>query len=600
MNTYIRYAIVVIFSTMFILLVYNVWLIENTPPYIPYSDLVSKVKKNEIKSLHIKGNEIRGLNKFNENFSTYAPELGSLMKEIEDKDLILTAENDKASEVWQFVNSLMPMLLLLGGWFIYVRFKSGKTAFAKQAKSQLKASDKTITFNDVAGIPEAKEELLEVVSFLKTPQKYTSLGGRIPKGVLLQGQPGTGKTLLAKAIAGEANVPFYSISGSDFVEMYVGVGASRVREMFREAKKNSPCIIFIDEIDAVGRSRSAAESLGGQDEREQTLNALLVEMDGFGSNETVIVVAATNRPDVLDTALLRPGRFDRQITIPLPDIKGRLEILKVYAKKVKLAQTVDLEIIAKNTPGFSGAELANMVNEAALMAARKGKSTVENVEFEQAQDKITMGIERKSAVLSPDEKNATAYHEAGHAILAKFLPKADPIHKISIIPRGRALGITQQMPIDDRHTYSKDYLKNRIIILMGGKVAEELVLQQQTTGASNDLQAATEIASKMVCEWGMSKLGPVAYAIQNEGFLGGAGKMRTMSESKAKQIDDEINELLMDCYNEAKAMLGEKIKFLNRLAEVLLIQETLEADDLDIILQCYYQNIERERKKTNE
>lgn len=587
MNTYIRYAIIAILSTAFALFVYNVWLIENMPPYIPYSDLISKIKKNEVSFIHLKGNEVRIVTRLDEKFSSYAPDVAQLMNVLHDRNVTITAENNNPSELWHFLNNLLPMLILLGGWLIYVRFKSGKMAFSNQAMSQLKP-DKSVTFNDVAGIPEAKEELQEIVEFLKNPKKYKALGGRIPKGVLLQGLPGTGKTLLAKAIAGEANVPFYSISGSDFVEMYVGVGASRVREIFRNAKKHAPCIIFIDEIDAVGRSRTAAENVGGQDEREQTLNALLVEMDGFGSNETIIVVAATNRPDILDPALLRPGRFDRQIIVPLPDIKGRLEILKVYAKRVKLAPKVDLEGIAQKTPGFSGADLANLVNEAALAAARKGKSAIENVEFEEAQDKITMGIERKSLMLSQEERKVTAYHEAGHAILAKILPKTDPLNKISIIPRGRALGITQQIPIDDRHTYSLEYLINRIMILMGGKIAEELVLNQQTTGASNDLHLATNIATKMVCEWGMSRLGPITYSIQDEGFIASFSKNRNISEAKTKEIDDAISEIIFNCYNEAKNVLRENIELLNKLANTLLLQETLEADDLDIFFQCYY------------
>lgn len=587
MNTYIRYAIIAILSTAFALFVYNVWLIENMPPYIPYSDLISKIKKNEVSFIHLKGNEVRIVTRLDEKFSSYAPDVAQLMNVLHDRNVTITAENNNPSELWHFLNNLLPMLILLGGWLIYVRFKSGKMAFSNQAMSQFKP-DKSVTFNDVAGIPEAKEELQEIVEFLKNPKKYKALGGRIPKGVLLQGLPGTGKTLLAKAIAGEANVPFYSISGSDFVEMYVGVGASRVREIFRNAKKHAPCIIFIDEIDAVGRSRTAAENVGGQDEREQTLNALLVEMDGFGSNETIIVVAATNRPDILDPALLRPGRFDRQIIVPLPDIKGRLEILKVYAKRVKLAPKVDLEGIAQKTPGFSGADLANLVNEAALAAARKGKSAIENVEFEEAQDKITMGIERKSLMLSQEERKVTAYHEAGHAILAKILPKTDPLNKISIIPRGRALGITQQIPIDDRHTYSLEYLINRIMILMGGKIAEELVLNQQTTGASNDLHLATNIATKMVCEWGMSRLGPITYSIQDEGFIASFSKNRNISEAKTKEIDDAISEIIFNCYNEAKNVLRENIELLNKLANTLLLQETLEADDLDIFFQCYY------------
>jgi len=444
-----------------------------------------------------------------------------------------------------------------------------------------------ITFEDVAGIPEAKEELVETVEFLKQPGKCTKLGGRIPRGVLLQGPPGTGKTLLAKAIAGEAGVPFYTMSGSDFVEMFVGVGASRVRSLFDQAKKKAPCIIFIDEIDAVGRSRGAAGAQAGQDEREQTLNALLVEMDGFKSGETVIIVAATNRPDILDPALLRPGRFDRQVNILPPDVKGREEILRVHAKTLIMGKDVKLQQVAASTPGFTGAELANLMNESALMAARKNKDFIYTSDIEEAKDKILMGAERKGMVISEQEKKVTAYHEAGHAIVAELLPEADPVHKITIIPRGRAMGVTQQVPLDDRHSYSKEYLRSRIMTLLGGRTAEEIVFNQFTTGASNDLQSATEIATKMICEWGMSDLlGPRAYVVADQGFLQTGTVKRSYSEETAQAIDMEINKIIEDCYQETMIILEGKIAHLHKLAETLLLSETIDAEQVNIILKC--------------
>ena len=436
------------------------------------------------------------------------------------------------------------------------------------------------------GIEEAKSELEEIVSFLRDSTKYTRLGGRLPKGVLLQGPPGTGKTLLARAIAGEAKVPFFSISGSDFVEMFVGVGASRVRDLFKQAKKSAPCIIFIDEIDAVGGHRASGSAAGGQDERQQTLNALLVEMDGFESGQTVVLVAATNRPDVLDPALLRPGRFDRQVTILPPDKKGREQILDVHVRKVTMADNVKLTDIAATTPGFTGAELANLVNEAALHAARKGKDAVGFEDIEEAKDRIMMGAERKGIVISEEERRTTAYHEAGHAVLARLLPNTDPLHKITIIPRGRALGMTQQIPLDDRHSYSKEFLTNRIKIMLGGRTAEEIVFNQFTTGASNDIQSATSIATKMICEWGMSeKMGPRAYTRENQGFLAGEQERLLYSEGTAGAIDEEINSLIETCYQEAMIILEGRIDSLHKLAEVLMEEETLDAEEVDIILQ---------------
>lgn len=427
---------------------------------------------------------------------------------------------------------------------------------------------------------------METVEFLRDSTRYTRLGGRIPKGVLLQGPPGTGKTLLAKAIAGEAGVPFYSLSGSDFVEMYVGVGASRVRNLFEQAKKNSPCIVFIDEIDAVGRSRGGGMGQGGADEREQTLNALLVEMDGFQSDETVIIVGATNRPDVLDPALRRPGRFDRQVTILPPDVKGRAMILAVHAKHVKMAPDVTMDIIATTTPGFTGAELANLMNEAALMAARKDKEQVDLVDIEEAKDKILMGAERKGMVIRDEEKKVTAYHEAGHALVAMLLPEADPVHKITIIPRGRAMGVTQQVPLDDRHSYSREYLLDRIKILLGGRTAEEVVFNRFTTGASNDLQVATDIATRMVCEWGMSPvLGPRAYVAADQGFLGGRQQHLAYSESTGQLIDAEINKIIEDCLQETMILLQGKEEFLHNLARHLLARETMNGDEVEEIMR---------------
>jgi len=443
-----------------------------------------------------------------------------------------------------------------------------------------------VTFQDVAGIEEAKGELEEIIEFLRDAKRFTKLGGRIPKGVLLVGQPGTGKTLLARAIAGEANVPFFSISGSDFVEMFVGVGASRVRDLFNQGKKNAPCIIFIDEIDAVGRHRGAGLG-GGHDEREQTLNQLLVEMDGFESNGGVIVISATNRPDVLDPALLRPGRFDRQIVVPIPDVKGREEILGVHTKKTVLGKTIDLSVIARGTPGFSGADLANLVNEAALIAAKQNKKEIEIADLEEAKDKVLMGVERRSMIIPYAERRNTAYHEAGHALVAKMTPNSDPIHKVTIIPRGRALGLTQQLPIDERHTYSKEYLLNDITILLGGRAAEELVLNHQTTGAGNDIERATDIARKMVCEWGMSEnLGPLNYGKKEELiFLGKEmQRQRDFSETTAKEIDEELKSMVTKCFEKAKALIVNNVDALHAIATALLDKEVLDGQEIDDIL----------------
>jgi len=568
------------------ILVYKTWEMETTPPSISYSSFLTSIDKKEITEVHIKGGVVTGTDSFQRSFSTFAPDVENLIPRLTSHGVTIVTEPVKPSHWGQFLVTTLPILLMVGLWmFLNIKHQQSgkKSGFDKNKTSQ--DPKKRVMFTDVAGIPEAKEELIEIVDFLKNPTEYTKLGGQIPKGVLLQGPPGTGKTLLAKAIAGEAGVPFFSMSGSDFVEMFVGVGASRVRELFKQAKKDAPCIVFIDEIDAVGRRRGAgADSAGGQDEREQTLNALLVEMDGFQSGQTVIIVAATNRPDILDPALLRPGRFDRQITILPPDVKGRQRILEIYGKKMTMSSDIDLAHIANTTPGFTGAELANLINEAALLAARKKKNAIELSDMEDAKDKILMGTERKGMVISDKERRFTAYHEAGHAIVALTLPETDPINKVTIVPRGRAMGMTQQTPIDDRHAYSKEYLSNRIKILLGGRTAEELVFNQYTTGASNDLQMATDIATKMICEWGMSdSLGPRAYTTSDEGFLGNGGAQRVYGDETARAIDMEINQLIENCYQEAMIILEGKRNMLDRMAEILLSEETIDADEIAII-----------------
>ena len=488
---------------------------------------------------------------------------------------------------------IIPIAVFVFIWLFLMRqMQAGGNKALSFGKSKARlASDKSvkITFADVAGIDEAKDEVQEIIDFLKSPQKFSKLGGKIPKGVLVVGAPGTGKTLLAKAIAGEAGVPFFSISGSDFVEMFVGVGASRVRDLFDQAKKNAPCIIFIDEIDAVGRHRGAGLG-GGHDEREQTLNQLLVEMDGFEGNKGVIILAATNRPDVLDPALLRPGRFDRQIVVPIPDVKGRLEILKVHSKNIPLDENVKLEVLARGTPGFSGADIANLVNEAALIAARKSKNKVEMSDFESAKDKVLMGVERKSMIINETEKRNTAYHEAGHALVAKLTPGTDPIHKVSIIPRGRALGVTQQLPIDDRYTYSKDYLIKTLAVLLGGRAAEEIALSHMTTGAGNDLERATGLARRMVTEWGMSeKLGPLTFGKKDEQiFLGREiAKHKDYSEKTAEDIDEEVKNLVTDAYKTAHSLLENNRDMLETFAKTLLEKETMDAFDIDKLIEGF-------------
>ncbi len=562
---------------------------ESRSTNISYSDFINMVKNGAVVEVTIRGNNITGIS-VQGPFKTYAPYDPDLIKLLMKHKVRITAKPVEGNSWIQVLLSWIPMLLLIGVWIFFMRqmqVGGGKAlSFGKSRARLINESHEKVTFDDVAGIDEAKEELQEVVDFLKDPKKFTRLGGRIPKGILLVGSPGTGKTLLAKAIAGEAGVPFFSISGSDFVEMFVGVGAARVRDLFMQGKKNAPCIIFIDEIDAVGRHRGAGLG-GGHDEREQTLNQLLVEMDGFESNQGVIVISATNRPDILDPALLRPGRFDRQIVVPVPDIKGREEIFKVHIRKKRVSEDVDVSVLARGTPGFTGADIENMVNEAALIAARKGKDKIEMEDFEEAKDKVLMGIERKSMLISDEEKKITAYHEAGHALVAKLIPNTDPIHKVTIIPRGRALGITQQLPEDERHTYSKEYLLSSLCVLLGGRVAEEIALGTQTTGAENDLERATEIARRMVCEYGMSEnLGPVTFGRREEQiFLGKEiARHKDYSELTAQKIDEEIRRILLNAYNKTKKLLQENRTKLDRLANALLEKETLTSQEIDQII----------------
>ena len=561
---------------------------------IIYSEFLSHVEKSQLSEVTIQGENITGKMADGTSFKTYAPKDPGVVALLKEKGVRIAAKPAEDSPWYMtLLVSWLPMLLLIGVWIFFMRqMQSGggkAMAFGKSRARLVNDKSKKITFLDVAGIEEAKAELQEVIDFLRDPKKYTRLGGRIPKGLLLIGPPGTGKTLLARAIAGEADVPFLSISGSDFVEMFVGVGASRVRDLFVQGKKNAPCIIFIDEIDAVGRHRGAGLG-GGHDEREQTLNQLLVEMDGFESNEGVILVSATNRPDVLDPALLRPGRFDRQVVVPLPDVRGREKILGVHARKTPLADDVDFAIIARGTPGFSGADIENLVNESALYAARFNKDKISMSDFEYAKDKVMMGTERKSMVISDEEKKNTAYHETGHALVARMLPGTDPIHKITIIPRGRALGLTQQLPIDEKHTYPREYLLNNIVILLGGRAAEEIILKDFTTGAGNDIERATSLARKMVCEWGMSEeLGPLSYGKKEEQiFLGREfASHEDYSEETAKRIDKEVNRIVISSYERAKNTLSEHLDLLNKVAMILLEKEVLSGQELDEIIKAH-------------
>ena len=562
-------------------------------PEVVFSDFMTAVDKSDVAEVTIQGHNLRGKYHNGERFKTYAPDDPDLVKTLRDKGVKITAKPEDG-DPWYVVLFVQwfPMLLLIGVWIFFMRqmqVGGGKAmSFGKSRAKLLSENTQKVTFNDVSGIDEAKEELEEIIAFLKDPKKFTKLGGRIPKGVLLVGSPGTGKTLLARAIAGEAGVPFFSISGSDFVEMFVGVGASRVRDLFVQGKKNAPCIIFIDEIDAVGRHRGAGLG-GGHDEREQTLNQLLVEMDGFETNEGVILIAATNRPDVLDPALLRAGRFDRRVVVPRPDVKGREGILRVHTRRVPLADDVDMALLARSTPGFAGADLENLVNEAALLAARRNSDRVTMADFEVAKDKVMMGAERKSMIMSQEEKRNTAYHEAGHALVAKLLPGADPVHKVSIIPRGMALGVTMQVPLDDRHSYTRDYILNSLAIRFGGRAAEELILGHVTTGAADDIEKATDWARKMVCEWGMSdKLGPMTFGKKEEQIFLGRDftQLQDYSEHTAVEIDGEVRRTIQEAYQQAKDLLSANIDVLHKIAEALLEKEVLDGAEIDEIIRA--------------
>ena len=563
-----------------------------------FSDFLAKIENNEVSEVVIRGLHIYGTLKSGSKFRVYAADDPDLIKTLHGRHVRIIVKPPEEPP-W-YVTLLMtwgPFMLFIGLWVLFMRQMQmgGNRAFSfGKSRAHLLAEDrKKVTFSDVAGIDEAKAEVEEIIQFLKDPAKFQKLGGRIPKGVLVVGPPGTGKTLLAKAIAGEASVPFFSISGSDFVEMFVGVGASRVRDLFEQGKKHAPCIIFIDEIDAVGRHRGAGLG-GGHDEREQTLNQLLVEMDGFETTAGVILVAATNRPDVLDPALLRPGRFDRQIVVNRPDVRGRNEILKVHTKKIPMSPDVQIDVLSRGTPGFSGADLENLINEAALLAARKEKNAVDMSDFEQSKDKVLMGAERRSMVISEEDRRVTAYHESGHALVAKLLPSTDPIHKVTIIPRGRALGLTMQLPTDDRHNYRKEYLYNMLAIMMGGRAAEELVLHEITTGAGNDIEKATDLARRMVCEWGMSDvMGPITFGSkEQEIFLGREiAQHRDYSESTAIAIDQEVRQLITENYERAKQLIEENRPVLETLAKTLLERETLDASEVDQIFRAHAEGV---------
>ena len=564
-------------------------------PDVKFSAFLDDVDNGRVREVDIRKSEIRVTQIDGYPYRTYTPpgyNSYNLVNDLRKKGIVIGSENSESSPVMSWMIQGLIVIIVVGVmWIFFMRQMQvgGNKAlsFGKSRAKLLTSQQKRVTFRDVAGVDEAREELQEIIDFLKDPQKFIKLGGRIPKGVLLMGPPGTGKTLLARAIAGEANVPFFSISGSDFVEMFVGVGASRVRDLFEQGKKNAPCIIFIDEIDAVGRHRGAGLG-GGHDEREQTLNQLLVEMDGFETNEGVILVAATNRPDVLDPALLRPGRFDRRIVVQRPDLKGREGILSVHTRKVPLAPDVDTRKIARGTPGFSGADLANLVNEAALIAARLNRKAVLHADFEYAKDKVLMGAERRSMIITDEEKRSTAYHEAGHALVAHLLPNTDPVHKVTIIPRGRAMGLTQQLPLDDRYNYSKDFLENMIAICLGGRISEELTLSQITTGAENDLETATDLARKMVCEWGMSlELGPVSFGKKEEAiFLGREfSQQNVISPETAIKIDQEIKRIIVSNYDRARTLLVENKHLLEKIAEALLERETLDTEEIRLICE---------------
>ncbi|MCR5563906.1 MAG: ATP-dependent zinc metalloprotease FtsH [Desulfovibrio sp.] len=561
---------------------------------ISYTDFLARVESGQVVSVTVQGSNLTGKTSSNQTVQTYAPRDAGLVERLMQKNVEIKAEPpEEQSWYMTLLASWFPMLLLVGVWVFFMRKMqdgSGKAMSFGRSRARLLNQDgneNRVTFADVAGVDEAKEELSEVVEFLSNPKKFTRLGGRIPKGVLLVGPPGTGKTLLARAVAGEAGVPFFSISGSDFVEMFVGVGASRVRDLFVQGKKNAPCLIFIDEIDAVGRKRGAGLG-GGHDEREQTLNQLLVEMDGFESNEGVILIAATNRPDVLDPALLRPGRFDRQVVVPTPDLNGRKHILGVHTKRTPLAKDVDLAVIARGTPGFSGADLENLVNEAALQAAKANKDTLCMRDFEFAKDKVLMGRERRSLILSDEEKRITAYHEGGHALAARLLPGSDPVHKVTIIPRGRALGVTMQLPDEDRHGYSRTYLRNNLVVLLGGRVAEEIIFDDVTTGASNDIERVTTTARKMVCEWGMSdSIGTLAIGETGEEvFIGREWvQNKNYSEDTARLVDAEVKRIVEEAHERCRTLLQDNIETLHSIARALLDRETITGADLDRLME---------------
>ena len=571
------------------------WSLVQTPVAakkdIPFSQFMTDVEAGRVAEVTITGNDLKGSYVDQTAFKTISPpQYDDLVRILREHGVNIIVKPTERSPWIGYLLTVLPIAILILFWFFFMRqMQSGGNKAMSFGKSRAKlfstASQKKVTFKDVAGVEEAESELQEIIEFLKDPQKFQKLGGRIPKGVLLVGAPGTGKTLLARAIAGEADVPFFSISGSDFVEMFVGVGASRVRDLFEQGKKSAPCLIFIDEIDAVGRQRGAGLG-GGHDEREQTLNQLLVEMDGFDSNEGIILIAATNRPDILDTALLRPGRFDRRIVVNMPDVKGREEILKVHVRKIPLADDVNLKVLARSTPGFSGADLANLVNEAALLAARKDQTSVAMKDMESAKDKVLMGVERKSMIISDEEKRNTAIHEAGHALIAALIPEADPIHKVTIIPRGMALGLTQQLPLDDRYTYTKDYLEAQLSVLMAGRVAESLLLNKMTTGAASDFEKATEIARKMVCQWGMSDLGPLTFGERDDLiFLGRDLAMnKNFSERTAERIDDEVKKIIDRCFGRTRALLETNRDKLNRIADLLLEKEVLSSEEIQGIV----------------
>ncbi len=605
MTILIRNLFIFFLFTVILVGSYGLWQLEHQLRTVSYSEFRYCLANHDLESTTFIGNKVIATHKGGDSYETTVPNPEKLISELQDKNIQIIFKKDRSEQIFQAIAIFYIILLLLTVIISLNRKKRLEDEENKFASDKLILPDgnhKAVTFSDVAGIPEALEELQEIVNFLKNPAQYREIGAVSPKGILLQGPPGTGKTLLARAIAGEARVPFYSFSGSDFVEMFVGVGASRVRDIFKEAQENAPCIIFIDEIDAVGGNRAGGSTASGQDERSQTLNALLVEMDGFSSADTIVVLAATNRPDILDPALQRPGRFDRQINILPPDIKGRKRILEVHAAKVALSPSLDLDKIAYMVPGFTGAELANLVNEAALMAARKGESAVSHEHFEIARDRILMGVERKGHIMSEDDRKVLAFHEAGHAIVAKNLPDADPIHKITIIPRGRALGQTQQLSVTDRSSYSFNYLRSRIVILMAGRAAEKIAFQQRTTGSQGDIAHATEIATNMICKWGMSdNIGPQAMVVDNGDFLGSISQRLEMSDRTSEAVDKEIKSLLESCSQEAMEILKQQYYLLKQLAAILLEFETIDDEEFSIIMSCQFKDkIAAGIKETNQ